>query len=108
MMDEKILQDEIMSADELDAVAGGDCYETADDSRFLNSLNGSCDRYGATKIWCGGKNHARASASTRNESYRALYDGKRLEMVIILTGKKCIPSAKVVGIFLFVGEIFYL
>ena len=54
-MDEKILQDEIMSADELDGVAGGDCYETADDSRFLNSLNGSCDRYGATKIWCGGK-----------------------------------------------------
>ena len=46
-MDEKILQDEMMSADELDAVAGGDCHETADDSRFLNSLNGSCDRYGA-------------------------------------------------------------
>ena len=26
-MDEKILQDEMMSADELDAVAGGDCYK---------------------------------------------------------------------------------
>ena len=26
-------------------------YEMADDSRFLNSLNDSCDRYGATKCW---------------------------------------------------------
>lgn len=40
-----------MSDDELDQVAGGNCYETADDSRFLNSLNGSCDRYGATRIY---------------------------------------------------------
>ncbi len=42
---------ELMSDDELDQIAGGDCYEMADDSRFLNSLNGSCDRYGATRIW---------------------------------------------------------
>ena len=50
MADEKILQDELMSDEELDQVAGGNCYQMADDSRFLNSLNGSCDRYGATKI----------------------------------------------------------
>ena len=40
---------EIMSDDELDGVSGGNCYQIADDSRFLNSLNGSTDRYGATK-----------------------------------------------------------
>ena len=33
----------------LEGVAGGSCYEMADDSRFLNSLNGSTDRWGATK-----------------------------------------------------------
>jgi len=41
---------EIMSDEELDLVAGGNCYETADDSRFLNSLANLCDRYGATTI----------------------------------------------------------
>jgi len=41
---------EQMSDDELSMVAGGTKYETADDSRFLNSLNGSCDRYGESKI----------------------------------------------------------
>jgi len=51
MKDEKILQDELMSDEELDQVAGGNCYQMADDSRFLNSLNGSCDRYGATRIF---------------------------------------------------------
>ena len=50
MKDEKILQDELMTDEELDNVAGGTLYEMADDSRFLNSLNGSCDRYGATRI----------------------------------------------------------
>jgi len=54
MADEKILQDELMSDEELDQVAGGNCYQMADDSRFLNSLNGSCDRYGATKILLNG------------------------------------------------------
>ncbi|MBR0060724.1 MAG: hypothetical protein IJP68_04505 [Selenomonadaceae bacterium] len=44
---------EIMSDEDLDNVAGGTCYEMADDSRFLNCLNGSIDRYGATKIWFG-------------------------------------------------------
>ena len=43
--------DEVMSDDELDGVAGGNCYETADDTRFLNSLNGSTDRYGAPRIY---------------------------------------------------------
>ena len=42
---------ELLSDEELDRVAGGDCHETADDSRFLNSLNGSTDRYGATKLF---------------------------------------------------------
>ena len=39
-----------MSDDELSMVAGGTKTETANDSRFLNSLNGSCDRYGTYKI----------------------------------------------------------
>lgn len=42
--------DEKLTDDELDRVAGGDCSETANDSRFLNSLNGSTDRYGATRL----------------------------------------------------------
>ncbi|MBE8952130.1 MAG: hypothetical protein SR1Q7_03165 [Quinella sp. 1Q7] len=41
---------EAMSDDELSMVAGGTKTETANDSRFLNSLNGSCDRYGESKI----------------------------------------------------------
>ena len=41
---------EAMSDDELEQVAGGTWAETAADSRFLNSLNGSTDRYGALKI----------------------------------------------------------
>ena len=57
MEEEKKITDEKMSDDELDGVAGGNCYETADDSRFLNSLNGSCDRYGATKILLGIADH---------------------------------------------------
>ena len=51
MIDEKKLANAAMNDDELDNVAGGTCYQMADDSRFLNSLNNSCDRYGATKIW---------------------------------------------------------
>ena len=47
---------EAMSDEELEQVAGGTCYEIADDSRFLNVLlQGTkyhhCDRYGATRIW---------------------------------------------------------
>lgn len=44
--------DEIMSDEELDGVAGGSCYDIADDSRMLNVLlHGrpeyhQCDRYG--------------------------------------------------------------
>jgi len=41
---------EAMSDDELSMVAGGTKTETANDSRFLNSLNGSCDRYGTYKV----------------------------------------------------------
>ena len=35
----------------LDLVSGGDHFEMAYDSRFLNSLNGSTDRYGSVKCW---------------------------------------------------------
>ncbi|MBE8952129.1 MAG: hypothetical protein SR1Q7_03160 [Quinella sp. 1Q7] len=50
---------ETMSDDELDQVAGGECSETANDSRFLNSLNGSCDRYGDDRIaWSFGVHNA--------------------------------------------------
>ena len=45
MADEKILKDELLSDEELEQVAGGKAEETAADSRFLNSLNGSCRRY---------------------------------------------------------------
>ena len=41
---------EQLSDDELEKVAGGTVTETANDSRFLNSLNGSCDRYGEWRI----------------------------------------------------------
>ena len=51
MADKDKYADEKMSDEELDNVAGGTCYEMADDSRFLNSLNGSTDRYGATRIF---------------------------------------------------------
>ena len=49
-MTKEILKDEILKAEELGQIAGGNCYETADDSRFLNSLNGSTDRYGEFRI----------------------------------------------------------
>ena len=52
MVDEKKIDHlEAMSNEELDNVAGGIAEEMADDSRFLNSLNGSCDRYGTAKIY---------------------------------------------------------
>ena len=49
---------ELMSEEELNQVSGGSCYESADDSRFLNVLlQGTkyhhCDRYGATKMFFG-------------------------------------------------------
>ena len=49
-MTNEILKDEILKEEQLDHVAGGTWGQTADDSRFLNSLNGSTDRYGATRI----------------------------------------------------------
>ena len=38
--------DEIISNEQLDNVAGGTYQQVRDDSRFLNSLNGSTERYG--------------------------------------------------------------
>jgi hypothetical protein len=57
MKDEKIFEDEMMSEEELENVAGGTLGETANDSRFLNVLlHGTtkyhqCDRYGSTAVW---------------------------------------------------------
>jgi len=43
-----------LSDNSLDFVSGGNCFETADDSRFLNVLlygrPGQCDRYGDWRI----------------------------------------------------------
>ncbi len=50
MTEEKGFKDCVMSEEELDNVAGGTYREIADDSRFLNSLNGSTDRYGERRI----------------------------------------------------------
>ena len=41
------LENAKLNNEELEQVAGGSAYDLADDSRFLNSLNGSTDRYGA-------------------------------------------------------------
>ena len=62
MIDEKKIDHlEAMSNEELDKVVGGTCYEMADDSRFLNSLNGSTDRYSA-KMLFGNKKEEIANA----------------------------------------------
>jgi len=50
MAKEDKFADEMLTDEELDGVAGGEAEQMADDSRFLNSLNGSCDRYGDGKI----------------------------------------------------------
>ncbi|MBQ7477934.1 MAG: hypothetical protein IJT01_03420, partial [Selenomonadaceae bacterium] len=44
------LENAKLNDEELDQVVGGSCYDLANDSRFLNSLNGSTDRYGPWKI----------------------------------------------------------
>ena len=43
-----------LNDNELELVNGGTYWQTANDSRFLNSLNGSTDRYGAFKIFIDG------------------------------------------------------
>jgi len=52
-MTNEILKEEILQYEELDRIAGGNAEETANDSRFLNTLNGSTDRYGELKIRTG-------------------------------------------------------
>ena len=44
------MTNEILKEEQLDNIAGGKAWQMADDSRFLNSLNGSTDRYGSTKL----------------------------------------------------------
>ena len=39
-----------LSKEELGAIAGGNAQEMSNDSRFLNSLNGSTDRYGPERV----------------------------------------------------------
>ena len=46
----KELENAKLNDEELKQVAGGSAYDLADDSRFLNSLNGSTERYGPWKI----------------------------------------------------------
>ncbi len=50
MADKDKFADEMLTDDELDQVAGGNAKQCEADSRFLNSLNGSCDRYGEYRI----------------------------------------------------------
>ena len=52
MTEEKKIAEEMLNNEELDSVAGGTVSETADDSRFLNTLNGSTDRHSATRLFC--------------------------------------------------------
>ncbi len=51
----KMKADNTLDMESLDTVAGGDCYQMSDDTRFLNVLlrgrTGQPDRYGATKCW---------------------------------------------------------
>ncbi|MBR3623034.1 MAG: hypothetical protein IKN43_06775 [Selenomonadaceae bacterium] len=48
-----------LSDEELEQVAGGNAEQTSNDSRFLNSLNGSTDRYGPERIaWSFGIHNA--------------------------------------------------
>ena len=48
----KKINDELekLSDEELDKVAGGNHWETSDDSRFLNSLGGFTDRYSTYRV----------------------------------------------------------
>lgn len=50
--DLKITNTNTLTMDDLYQVTGGNCREIADDSRFLNRLNHSTDRWGAWKCWC--------------------------------------------------------
>ena len=47
------MANEILNEEQLNQISGGDAAQTADDSRFLNSLNGSTDRYGDERILYG-------------------------------------------------------
>ena len=57
MIDEKKLANAAMSDDELDNVAGGNCFEMSNDNRFLNRLNGSTNRYTESQIYLQGDGH---------------------------------------------------
>ena len=50
-----IFKETPLTAEQLDNVSGGTCIETANDTRFLNSLNGSTDRFGAVKCFLSGR-----------------------------------------------------
>ena len=39
-----------LTFNELDNISGGNCKQTSDDSKFLQTLNHSCQRYGVWRI----------------------------------------------------------
>ena len=86
--------DEMLTDDELDNVAGGTCYETADDTRFLNSLNGSTDRYGAPRIYFTGEatresiQGAWAKVGIYAKIKKIIFQATEQATNIILTGSK--------------------
>ena len=94
MAKEDKFADEVMSDDELDGVAGGNCYETADDSRFLNSLNSSTDRYGAPRIYFTGEATRESiqvlgrKSAYMPKSKKIIFQATEQATNIILTGSK--------------------
>ena len=72
------VKDEILKAEELGQIAGGNCYETADDSRFLNSLNGGENRL-----------PGHLSLSFRNCDGETLMHRLDLKNICVATGSAC-------------------
>ena len=67
---------EQLSDEQLERVASGTTSEMADDSRFLNSLNGSVNRYGATQMYFYPKTHGKAlQAAWANLGIKMICDG---------------------------------
>ena len=92
MKDEKILQDEILSEEELEQVAGGTPGETADDSRFLNVLlQGTkyhqCDRYGSFRIFFNQRGEINDVAKSWESLGIKFFHGEGLSNIYSLNGK---------------------
>ena len=64
---------EMMSDEELENVVGGNAEQTSNDSRFLNSLNGSTNRYGPERIaWSFGVHNAEIEAGWAKVGIKAV------------------------------------